>query len=193
MKIIIRFLFVVLVGVTFICASDKGFSQPTKTQNSITLRVPYAFTPEYQIEWEYIQNELIYGRHNPIILLWEGVGGYVYSGKAFIRALNSAYRQGKYVIFNVTGVSWSMHADVVCFGSQIRFAPSGVLKFHAVYQKNRGYNVANKDLNDEYYLFNQCISKGFLTPATRDQIIYNHKAVEYNHGKIKVFNDIDRE
>lgn len=183
-----------LIGVVsfFIGISAPPMFVFNKEKSVITYQVPIYFTQRYSSQWYYIKRELKHGNYQTVILVWQGGGGYVDDGLDFIDAVQVAEGLGKKVIFDIIGHSWSMHANVICYASDVRFESYGALYFHHI--KDHGterYSTDKGGLELQDEIFATCKQAGYLTDRDIYEITHNYKAVRVKPGeKHKVIEDI---
>lgn len=134
--------------------------------------VPPVFDVDFQADWNAIVDRMMTPTTTDVILKVAGYGGDVMEGTQFIHRLMDAESQGVKIHMQVEGPTYSMHAFMVCFGSDVRFMPGGTLMFHHIFGMNSlmlGNVVYKNDSMDpaydqvEAFLLGQCMNKGILT------------------------------
>ena len=139
---------------------------------ALTLKVPEQFDRTQMWEWQIIEAEMISTPDKTITLIWAGGGGYVSMGLEFIDSMLEAQKQGKTVILDLQpGQIWSMHANVACYASKVKFEDGATLVFHPVINGNEIVHDPNAL---DYYqkLLQPCVTKGFLTQEDLKKALY---------------------
>lgn len=99
--------------------------------DSVIIEVPVEFTNQTFREWNSIGYFLTHSHYKSYTLNWQGYGGSVSLGKDFIDDIQRAQKQGKIIILNLIGNSYSMHALVACYVNKTVNLNNKYLMFHA--------------------------------------------------------------
>lgn len=131
---------------------------------TITLDTPVEFSRNTADEWEKIGRYLETSDHDTYIINWGGNGGLIDIGKSFINHIISAKAQGKIIVINIVGNSYSMHALVPCYATKVTNTFNLFSMFHADsyrigetdYRASQGNSIINQELN-------QCAAVGRIS------------------------------
>lgn len=131
------------------------YSIPYKAY-SLTLTTPQVFDSRMVA----LADTILRSQERSFTIYWSGRGGNSRYGVPFMRKLQEAKNQGKYITIIVTGYSASMHALAACSGSNI--IRKDTMMFHKGSTKMQGVRVwaSNSDFR---ILAEDCIDKGVLT------------------------------
>lgn len=149
---------------------------PVNTDTTI-LTVPTYYEPPYSPDWNQINKDIVETKASTVILEWEGHGGWNWMGDKTISAIETAKRQGKTVIFELTGDAISMHAAVLCHASRIIWNGHYAI-FHSGF--NRDSTDGHKIYTSDRSYFDYCMKQGLLTEEDIDQIIVERNKVTMN-------------
>ncbi len=173
-------LFILVLLLSLSVSYTSNYVQPEFTavnQETVSISVPSDFEDHYERQWATIANFILTSNYKIYILNWAGYGGSVDTGNRFISNLIRAKKQGKHIIFNLVGDSWSMHSLVVCYADEIYNFDKFFLMFHApaIYTPvgertvpRRGSGI-NSDLNT-------CMERNIITNEDIDRI-FDHTEV----------------
>jgi len=179
-------LFLMLIGVivstyTYV-ATDYFYvhTNPLKalTEQTIGYVVPSYFMPEYQSQWQFLEQQLVTTQAKHIILKWNGDGGYVSMGEDFIRYIKTAQAQGKTVQLLITDTAISEHAMVVCAASSYVMTKTATLHYHAEF--TRYPYTGKKRYEDRYSRWTDCVDKKILSNQEVSLIVDEHKRIVVN-------------
>lgn len=160
-----------ILAISVIAVSITFSYQPS----TVTLTAPTSFLQAGP--WQSLGNYLVNSNYKVYIINWQGQGGSTNIGKPFLRAIQQAQHQGKTIILNLTGNSYSMHALVFCYVNRVINHTNSYAMFHAdavlgVVQTQR-QSVINGELN-------QCRSRGVLTAYDIMEIWSGHEVYKNN-------------
>lgn len=155
----------------------KATAEPTPV---ISVDTPITFMDGDIDYWEKAGETI---RDNPNIdltLRVSGYGGDVMAGERFIKNLLDAEQHGAKIHMRVVAPTYSMHAMLVCAGTDWSIEEGATIMFHEM----AGYNSALLGLidyestasdpafeNTQNFLLDMCISKGLLTPEDKANIL----------------------
>lgn len=117
--------------------------------------------------WNSIGNFLVSSHYQVYILNWQGHGGRTDIGKRFIAYIQQAEAQGKRIVIKMTGNSYSMHALVPCYASQIINKNNQFLMYHADGYDNVRTTKSKSTINQQ---LNMCVSAGILSSGKVDKL-----------------------
>lgn len=160
---------------------QEYFPINVKSAPVIVLNVPKEFEFNNVKQWRSIEYFIQTSHYSTYVLNWQGYGGYVDIGKEFINKLLMAESQGKTVILNLTGASYSEHANIVCY---FQFRNSNqLLMFHADgYSSNGREYRMHKNQSDIMPALTMCVKRGILTQRDLD-ILWNGNEVYVRNGQ----------
>lgn len=155
--------------------------------SSTCLAVDYFWCPKdfYGSEWSDLGQEIVADPSNVIVIKWKGNGGDVEVGHDFIDQIRYAQHEGKKVILDLIGNSYSMHSNVICYVDGIITHPHTKFMFH----QYRYYGLLGPTYSLPGYIqklededFTQCTNRGILKP---DEINY----ILSQHGEIYIYSE----
>ncbi len=136
------------------------------TKTTVTLSSPDEFGDYNHKKWRALGRYLVDTKYKVYVLKWQGIGGFINYGKEFIRYMQISQRQGKKIIFEVSGPVISMHALASCYADKVKYNGNYLL-FHADgYTWRNVYYRVSKYRSDIKEELNTCIDKGVF--ATKD-------------------------
>lgn len=143
--------------------------------------VPTEFDIPVQSAWIKLGEHLVETKASTIILHWHGIGGYLTMATEFINKIIEAQQQGKTIIINLIGMSYSAHAMVTCYADQVNINNRTGLMFHRPYtdtEISNGYHVVeyHQDYESTKPMWDRCTSMNILTLQSI-RSIYLGKAV----------------
>lgn len=142
-----------LIGIfliSFTCLAGSG---------TTTLTAPTSFMGS-STKWEKLGNYIIKSDYKTYVINWKGRGGLNDNLNGFLWQIHKAKTQGKIIVLNMVGTSYSAHADALCYASKI-------------INKNNNqamYHMSTSTINDTYRYFNLCKKKGIITENQIKQI-----------------------
>jgi len=173
------FIFIVLWAFLFgSCqASEYGyFTYRDAGNQTVTINTPSDF--DSWGTWNSIGNFLVTSHYKTYVLNWRGYGGRTDYGKAFIQYIQRAERQGKRIVIKMTGNSYSMHALVPCYATQVINNSNKFLMYHADgysdYRTARNHSTITNQLN-------MCVSVGILTSGKLNKMWDGYEVYIDNH------------
>jgi hypothetical protein len=135
--------------------------------STVTLNVPIDFESENVRQWRSIGRFLVDSKYKTYVLNWRGYGGDTSYGKEFISYIQQAERQGKRIVIKLIGSSYSMHALVPCYATQIINNSNQFLMFHAdgysKYRTTRNRTTVGNQLQ-------MCVSVRVMTQQKLDKM-----------------------
>ncbi len=140
---------------------------------TVTLSAPTEFTFENADSWQRLGNFIEDTHYKAYVINWAGMGGFNVVGDIFIEHIEAAKKQGKQIIFHLVGNAASMHALVLCHGTEVTGKETNIIIFHL-----EGYNEGNiyyrtktrTDGNDTDREHQACVDNGLLTQKDMTQM-----------------------
>lgn len=129
---------------------------------ALTLNVPNGFLTEYKQEWKNLETQITSTKDSTIILNWWGYGGYTTYLDTFLEAVFVARLQGKQVIFNLIGPSYSAHAIAVCYGTEVRNLNRNFIMFHLI-EDQWGVDTSFYGIQEINKYIAPCLKSGLVT------------------------------
>ncbi len=139
----------------------------------VTLTVPMTFEGDDIAIWEGFSDGLGKTAIPVITFKVQGYGGIVLVANEFAQAVSDAVKAGKIINMDIIGPSYSAHAFITCYASKVSIREGAGLMFHsvAVFRETLFGLIQYADSATDPTtaaaqdtMFNQCISKGILTP-----------------------------
>lgn len=194
-------LFIILVAII----STLGICSYAQYANAGSQNTPYTFMDSDVDSWEEFATSLLKTNYTPdanIVLKVSGYGGDMMTGNRVVQSLIDAEARGLKVHMDVVGPAYSMHAYLVCFGSDYKIESGGTLMYHQVFGVSTAFFglIQYKEFAldpasevTEEYMLNTCIAKGILTQDDKKNIL-NGKEVYITAvpgGTLKLTKDPD--
>lgn len=157
------------------------------------LIAPDEFSPAYQGEWQTIESVILSSKDNIIYLKWHGRGGLVSMMQDFIDVLTQAQKQGKVIVFVLTGDSYSAHAITACYATKIQNNDIYFLMFHPIADINGRPQVDPYTFVEGEDIEAPCVHKGILTFEDMRKSLTNTEVyVYFKDGKYVRYYKLDR-
>lgn len=141
------FIAIIIVFVGVLVAQYYN-TRDEQSSGTLYLTAPIAFENNYTSNWKALERTILTTTTKTIVIYWEGNGGYVYQGHQFIDVVEKAKSEGKTITFVVTGSTWSMHANVLCYNNSV-MQSNAYLVFHNVRTTIFGTTTYNDSLTRE--------------------------------------------
>ena len=137
------------------------------TTGTEELTVPDTFDDSNKTQWTQIEANLVNTTYSVYILHWHGFGGLVEMAHVMEKAMVTAEQQGKQIIIDLNGDSYSCHAIVISYATKILHVSEHVVMFHA-----DGYDIYRMSKTNSSTLadFAQCVKVGLITQADLDKL-----------------------
>lgn len=184
--LVISVLALVVTLSTAIIQPELDNSQPFIVNN-----VPTVFSESNESQWIKIGKSIVMTDKQVIIIKWWGHGGSMYIGQDFEKYIESAMRQGKTVIFELIGMSQSMHAMVPCVGSRVLMTTYGGLMYHLAFNPDTGHVDTSKASKYEMYQFmSRCKPHGLVNDTDIQNVMNRNEVWIYSDGTRSVQPDM---
>lgn len=163
--------------------SSNSYSDSSTTEIS----TPTSFSDSNSSQWDRIGSYIQTCPYQTIILDWHGNGGWVDIGKKFIRDMQAAEHNGKYIIIKLVGPAYSVHALVPCYANRIINNDKYFLMFHAdASQFNEPRTYKESNIRSE---LSMCVDEHVITQKDEDILWQGNEVYKTTH---KTWYRVDR-